>query len=118
MNILCILGRIDCKTEGVTVDDKTAIGNSSRWIFDVEAEAKTQSFEFILLDYRSKKPKPQGLMSLNVMQLNEAAARALIFAPMPDKILLTLMVPRAVDPPITGPILFRVTVDGLHTLMR
>jgi len=108
----------------VTVDEKLTHGNSNKWIFEITAPAEPRTVEVILLDFRSGKPKPRGLLLPHATPLNAAAAQALIFFPEPDRILMQ------VEPGATGwfggppderplsPLRFRVVVDGLHTLMR
>lgn len=116
MDFRCLLGRVSCPTEGVTVDEKLTHGNSNKWIFEITAPAEPRTVEVILLDFRSGKPKPRGLLLPHATPLNAAAAQALIFFPEPDRILMQ------VEPGATGwplsPLRFRVVVDGLHTLMR
>jgi hypothetical protein len=112
--IRCHLGIILCSTEGVTVDGSKTAPNATRWIFDVEQPCKTATFELALLDHRTKKPKPFGLPAPHITPLNELAAEARIFCHS-EKLRITSM---PLDEEGTGTLLYRVTVDAPHSLMR
>lgn len=119
MHIHCVLGKVASASEGVTVvkeDLKDAIGNSNRWIFDIVAPYKDWLVELSLLDFRSSRPKPAGILVPKVTPLNAAAAQALIFFPDPDLIRMQIVLPA--NAPVSLELRFRVSVDGMHTLMR
>lgn len=111
----CILGRISSPTPEVTVAGKP-VGNSSKWIFDVVHEGPDPvTFEVLLLDFISGRPRPKGIYSPHAAPMNEGAAKAWVWFPDPDKLAIVCE-PRSQAS--VGPVRFRVTVDALHTLMR
>jgi len=138
--ITCILGKVASPSEGVVVDSTRAHGNSSKWIFDVEHNlfvqtedsdqpillTKTEpdlilldlSFNVQLLDYRSSKPKPPGLLSPHVSPLDAFAAGSRIFFPEPDKLLIKVLFDTEKTKSKPKSFRYRVTVDALHSMYR
>jgi hypothetical protein len=136
--ITCILGKVSSPSEGVVVDASKVHGNSSKWIFDVEhtlspTEQEGESpperllFRVQLLDFRSGKPKPKGLLSPHTSPLDFVAAQTCIFFPEPDDLwiavqVLGVLLVDAPGEPVAAPpapsFRYRVTVDSLHSMHR
>ena len=115
MIITCRLGRVSSPTEGVKIKGlDSSMGNSNRWILDIEAPGDSE-VELVLLDYRSRKPKPQGLLAPHAVPMNPTGALASVFFPEPDKLVLCVL---RGDDKQQEPARFRLTVDALHSLMR
>jgi hypothetical protein len=116
MQIVCKLGRVSSPTKGVVVDDSRTVGNSSKWIFDIEAPAGSMRFEIQLLDFHKGAPKRFGVLDPRAVAVNEAAALSPIYFPEPDR--LVVVVEPTLGDESEEPRRFRLTVDALHSLMR
>ena len=74
-------------------------------------------FDVQLLDYRSAKPKPKGLLSPHACPLDAFAAESKIFFPEPDRLrIVVLCGNQTTDLPSC--FRYRVTVDALHSMHR
>lgn len=89
--------------------------NSRRWVLDFEAD-QTTMFNLGLVDWRSGKLCPKGMLVASMTPQNAVAARSAVFFPVLEGPYFTVAVelPAQSD----GPALFRVTVDAPHTLLR
>ncbi len=146
--LTCILGKVSSPTAGVVVDVAKIHGNSSKWIFDIEHKLSEADLDkegpvepvllrVQLLDFRSSKPKPKGLLSPHASPLNIFAAQTCIFFPEPDDLVIVIQtlgklltdaagVSVAEVEPVAAPasalptptLRYRVTVDALHSMHR
>jgi len=85
VSILCDLGRLQSSSEVVVIDAKDAKRNSNRWTFDVAHDPRrSKTFELELLEYGTGKPVIASFYP-KIIPLDEAAARAAIWTPDPDR---------------------------------
>jgi hypothetical protein len=117
MKLQCILGRIaaielapDAKLQGEQ--------NSKRWILDIEHDSKggLVTLPVQLLDWRTGKVVPSGLLNPSVTYMSREASMAAVFFPVLEGNKLFVAIDP--DPEGTEPVRIRLTIDALHTLMR
>jgi hypothetical protein len=118
------LGRI-LPVEGVV--DSVFVGeqNSKRWIFEVVHEGGPVTFEIQLVDWRTSRRIPKGLLQpAPPAPLTREAALATVYFPVCDDGRLGVSIePEPVPgaPPDVGRngiLRFRFVVDAVHSLMR
>lgn len=111
VKIECLLGRVESPDEYVEIVADNLTQNSSRWVFDVEHDTDIESaFDLLLLEWRSRRPKEVGLVSVTITPVCRDAARANIRVPEPDAPKLTFEADKI------GKIQYRVTLNFVHSL--
>lgn len=117
MKLRCILGRIaavelvpDAKLKGEQ--------NSKRWILDIEHDSKggLATLPIELLDWRTGRVVPSGLLNPSVTYMSREASMAAVFFPVLEGSKLFVAIDP--DPEGTEPIRIRLTIDAVHSLMR
>ena len=111
VKIVCLLGRVESPDGYVEIESLGTMQNSSRWMFDVEHDTNAEpNFDLHLLEWRSGRPKDDGMMSISITPMCRDAARALLRVPEPDVPKLTFEADKV------GRIYYRVTLNFVHSL--
>jgi hypothetical protein len=117
MKIRCRLGRIapvENDPEAILLGEQ----NARRWMIDLEYDPADQgpvTVAFRLLDWRTGRTVPPGMLSVAHTPTTAAAASAAVYFPAYGDGKFSV----SIEPSkLSGPIALRLTVDCVHSLMR
>jgi hypothetical protein len=116
MLIQCLLGRIAPVAE---VPNAVLVGerNATKWIFEITHEEEdpiAATFSLRLVDWRTGKPIPKGILQPTMLPRNHSAAQATVYFPSCEDGLVGVSI--EYTPKANAK--FRLAVDAVHSLMR
>jgi len=116
MLIQCLLGRI-LPVEGVPNATLLGVRNSTKWLFEIthdEEDLSEMTVQLRLIDWRTGKPIPKGMLTPVILPRTKEAAQACVYFPSCEDGVVAV----SIESIPKGVAKFRLAVDAVHSLMR